>query len=104
MFGGSSCGIVLCTWVAPVIVSMLHGGLHEVTTIPITQHVFPDVLPWMSPAASELLGGVKIVFAMAGMMFGPLFGVPLWRCIVVRMLQWMTIEDFKMMLSRYPGF
>jgi hypothetical protein len=104
VLGGTLIAVMACAWLAPVVVALAHGGSRAVSEIQTRDRVFPGAAKWMSPMTADVLGGLGMLGGFSGLILGAMLSIRCWRVLVVRKLQWMTVEEFEGMLESFGDF
>jgi hypothetical protein len=95
-------GLVIGSWILPVIIGLAHGGWSEIGRIPVSERIFGSPPAFIAPESTVHTVTEFAVFVLA--IPTGLLGLWLtqiwWRHLVVKKWKWMTDQEVKEYLQR----
>jgi hypothetical protein len=95
--GVGSLGIVVGSWIVPLVVAIAHDGLGGVSRISREAFIFPTVPDWISSDRSsgtyKLVAVCMLFMTIPGAAIFGVLGERLYRFLIVKKLHWMTQQE-----------
>lgn len=88
----------------PIFLATLHGGITAVRAIPVRDGFFGGEPLWLSAEARQVLEFLDLMIVVAGVIFGAVWAIRVWRFLVIKRLRWMTAQEVADFEKRNPDF